>query len=45
MADLNYCGFDNSYTADHVFTNQKVCRSANSLIKVFLIIPVELIYY
>ena len=45
MADLNYCRFGNSYTAVHVFTNQKMCRLANSLCKVFLIIPVELIYY
>ena len=45
MAELNYCRFDNLHTAVHVFTNQKMCRIAYSLCKVFLIIPAELIYY
>ena len=45
MADPYYCRLDNSHTAVHVFKNKKLCRIANSLRKIFLIIPVELIYY
>ena len=45
MADRYNFRLDNSYMAVHVIMNQNLCRIANSLCKIFLIIQVELIYY